>query len=59
MNSVIGIIICIGFMLFAYGAGYKDGRESELKNKKTCPMCGKSFHGIKVICEACSFDSKN
>jgi len=34
MNSIMGIIICIGFMLFAYAAGYKDGRESELKGKK-------------------------
>ena len=30
MNSIIGIIICIGFMLFAYAAGYKDGREAKV-----------------------------
>jgi len=34
MNSIIGIIICIGFMLFAYAAGYKDGRESVLNDKE-------------------------
>ena len=34
MNSIAGIIICIGFMLFAYASGYKDGRESEMKGKK-------------------------
>ena len=34
MNSIIGIIICIGFMLFAYAAGYKDGRESESKEDR-------------------------
>jgi len=37
MNSIIGVIICIGFMLFAYAAGYKDGRESEKKESyKQC-----------------------
>ena len=59
MNSIIGIIICIGFMLFAYGAGYKDGREEKLKNIKVCPMCRNPHFGVETVCESCSFDAKN
>ena len=31
IRDLIGIAVCIGFMLFAYAAGYKDGRESKIK----------------------------
>ena len=59
MNSIIGIIVCIGFMLFAYAAGYKDGREEKLKTKKVCPMCRNPHFGVETVCESCSFDAKN
>lgn len=32
IRDLIGLAVCIGFMLFAYGAGYKDGRESKDKD---------------------------
>ena len=59
IRDLIGIAACIGLMLFAYRAGYKDGREEKLKNRKVCPMCRNPHFGVETVCESCSFDAKN
>lgn len=59
IRDLIGIVVCIGFMLFAYAAGYKDGRESKIKGNKTCPICKGKHSGIQTVCDTCYLDVRN